>query len=268
MEPAHEPDHVVSGYRSWTEADQQWLATWICERGPAVDDRQTLLPHAEVSLVACRRGDEIVARIFGPARQARSYAPDPDIILYAVTLAPEVLPDLTGLHANDLVDQSVCLRRADEAALEPVFDLLRNRSGLAALAHWRQAVQTWTRARRREDDPTHRIAAQIRRRKGQVRIAELCAQTGLSERQIRRNLIDATGLSPKQYARQQRLQHLVALADAAEPENWADLAYAAGYCDQSHLNRECRALTGLSPVELHRARHGMSEKSKTLPTPI
>lgn len=267
MDAAHKPDHVVSGYRSWQAQDSQLLASWICERGPSADDRQTLLPHAEPSLVACRRGDNIDIRIFGPARVARSYAPDPEVTLYAVTLAPEALPSLTGLHADDLVDQSAALPRSSEDELAPVLARVRETGGLEALRIWDRAVRAWADPRR-ETNLMHIMAGRLRSRHGNMRIGDLCADHGLSERQLRRRFLDAVGLSPKQYARILRLQSLVKLADHQTGTEWAGLALDAGYCDQSHLNRECRALTGLSPVQLHAMRHGLSETSKTLPAPI
>jgi AraC-like DNA-binding protein len=35
----------------------------------------------------------------------------------------------------------------------------------------------------------------------------------------------------------------------AEPARWADIALAAGYCDQSHLNRDFRELAGTTPSD-------------------
>ncbi|MER6878168.1 helix-turn-helix domain-containing protein, partial [Amycolatopsis sp. NPDC000673] len=50
---------------------------------------------------------------------------------------------------------------------------------------------------------------------------------------------------PATYRRILRLQRAIALAPATA--TLADLAVAAGYSDQPHLTRECRALTGLTP---------------------
>jgi AraC-like DNA-binding protein len=40
---------------------------------------------------------------------------------------------------------------------------------------------------------------------------------------------------------------------------WARIAAAAGFADQSHLIRECTALTGLTPGEVHRERRSEAE---------
>ena len=41
---------------------------------------------------------------------------------------------------------------------------------------------------------------------------------------------------------------------AGAPIQWARVAIGAGYYDQPHLIRECRAISGLSPSELARER--------------
>ncbi|WP_051166441.1 AraC family transcriptional regulator [Amycolatopsis orientalis] len=71
------------------------------------------------------------------------------------------------------------------------------------------------------------------------------SKAGRSERQARRLFTLAVGYGPATYRRVLRLQRAIALAPAAT--TLADLAVAAGYADQPHLTRDCRALTGLTP---------------------
>ncbi|WP_275293751.1 helix-turn-helix domain-containing protein [Amycolatopsis sp. La24] len=71
------------------------------------------------------------------------------------------------------------------------------------------------------------------------------AQPSRSERQARRLFTLAVGYGPATYRRILRLQRAIALAPATA--TLAELAVAAGYSDQPHLTRECRALTGLTP---------------------
>ncbi|RSD14922.1 helix-turn-helix domain-containing protein [Amycolatopsis eburnea] len=66
-----------------------------------------------------------------------------------------------------------------------------------------------------------------------------------SERRLRRRFVQAVGYGPATYLRVSRFQRAVALAPHAP--NLASLAASAGYADQAHLSRDCRALTGLTP---------------------
>ncbi|HEY2637517.1 MAG TPA: AraC family transcriptional regulator, partial [Solirubrobacteraceae bacterium] len=81
---------------------------------------------------------------------------------------------------------------------------------------------------------------------GRVRIGDLAAETGWSRRHLVKRLHDHVGLGPKALARVLRFGQVVARC-GAEEERLADLAYECGYADQAHLNREFRALAGVSP---------------------
>nr|WP_284745865.1 helix-turn-helix domain-containing protein [Amycolatopsis sp. RTGN1] len=67
----------------------------------------------------------------------------------------------------------------------------------------------------------------------------------VSERRLRRRFVQAVGYGPATYLRVTRFQRAVALAPRVP--GLAALAAAAGYADQAHLSRDCRALTGLTP---------------------
>jgi len=49
----------------------------------------------------------------------------------------------------------------------------------------------------------------------------------------------------------------VRLVDAAAAPSWTSVAYDAGYADQAHLARECRALAGVTPTVLAAERRGV-----------
>jgi AraC-like DNA-binding protein len=79
------------------------------------------------------------------------------------------------------------------------------------------------------------------------RIEEIAAALGLSERQLRRRFLATVGYGPKTLQRILRMRSFLKLGEA---DDLAGSAAAAGYADQAHLNREVRALTGLTPGEI------------------
>jgi AraC-like DNA-binding protein len=87
-----------------------------------------------------------------------------------------------------------------------------------------------------------------------ARAEEVADQVGLSARQFRRRFHAAAGYGPKTLQRVLRFQRFVRLLDAGQGTNLADAAARAGYADQSHLNRDCAELSGLTPGVLVRAR--------------
>jgi AraC-like DNA-binding protein len=86
-----------------------------------------------------------------------------------------------------------------------------------------------------------------------LRIERLVAELGLSERQLRRRFLAAVGYGPKTLQRVLRLRRFLTDSGRARedaPVSLARNALDAGYADQAHLARECRALTGLTPSQL------------------
>ena len=85
------------------------------------------------------------------------------------------------------------------------------------------------------------------------RVDELATALGFSERQLRRRFLAAVGYGPKTLQRVLRLRRFLAAAGFdAGFDGMAAAAAGAGYADQAHLARECRALTGLTPGQLVR----------------
>jgi AraC-like DNA-binding protein len=80
------------------------------------------------------------------------------------------------------------------------------------------------------------------------RVDQLATALGFSERQLQRRFLTAVGYGPKTLQRVLRLRRF--LTADARFDGLAAAAVGAGYADQAHLTRECRALTGLTPGQL------------------
>lgn len=82
-------------------------------------------------------------------------------------------------------------------------------------------------------------------------VADLARDAALSERQLHRRCVAAFGYGPAVLRRILRLQRLLRLArHPAATTDLSVLAAMAGYTDQSHLNRDSRALAGVPPSVL------------------
>jgi AraC-like DNA-binding protein len=91
----------------------------------------------------------------------------------------------------------------------------------------------------------------LRATRGAVRVEALAAELGCSRRYLSDGFRRQVGLPPKTVARLLRFQSVRARIERA-PARWSELAYAAGYADQSHLNREFRELAGTTPSDFVR----------------
>lgn len=85
---------------------------------------------------------------------------------------------------------------------------------------------------------------------GGMRVADVAAELGLSHRRLVDVFTAEVGIGPKAFARISRFRRVLSRARHERDPDWADLAQAAGYCDQSHLIREFVAIAGDSPTSL------------------
>ena len=75
----------------------------------------------------------------------------------------------------------------------------------------------------------------------------LTRDIGLSERAFERRFVAQVGLTPVRYRRLARFRAVLRL-HASGLEDWSELAASTGFSDQSHLVRDCREFTGLTPT--------------------
>lgn len=84
-------------------------------------------------------------------------------------------------------------------------------------------------------------------------VAELAAQTALSEFHFARMFRLSTGLSPHEYVRERRLQHAkTRIAESDQP--LGDIALACGFSSQSHFGQSFRQRFGVTPGDYRRSR--------------
>jgi AraC-like DNA-binding protein len=85
---------------------------------------------------------------------------------------------------------------------------------------------------------------------GQIRVASLAAEIGVSCRHLTRQFHRAVGISPKEFGRIARFLRALKLLDARGRRSLADIALDCGFFDQAHFNHEFRELAGMTPGEL------------------
>jgi len=75
-----------------------------------------------------------------------------------------------------------------------------------------------------------------------------CSEFGLSSRQLRRLTQLHLGLTPRDFSRVFRFQHMLKILDMGG----SNIAWAGHYYDQSHYIREFKSLSGLTPTEFRK----------------
>jgi AraC-like DNA-binding protein len=189
------------------------------------------------------------ATVAGPdTRPASATEPAPGAVVVGIRFRPAAGGLVLGLPLSELRDRRV-----------PLGDVLPGQAGLTATLSPAEAAARLLRLAGRliadsDADPAVTRAAALLRDPA-ARTEDVAGQVGLSERQLRRRSHAVVGYGPKTLQRVLRFQRFVRLLDAsAALPDLADAAIRAGYADQPHLTRECRALSGRPPAALYRLR--------------
>ncbi|MCW5807851.1 MAG: helix-turn-helix transcriptional regulator [Deltaproteobacteria bacterium] len=155
------------------------------------------------------------------------------------------LDDLLGAAARELAE------RCAEAATAP--------ARLQLLAAWLRARMRGDRAGR--DDPAISWAvARLERSAGTTAIAALQRDTQRGKAALAAAFRDHVGVTPKVFARILRLRRVLGLLQG-DRGGLAEVALAAGFYDQAHMNAEFRALAGMTPRQFLAARHPVGDGS-------
>ena len=214
--------------------------------GPPPPEGRRLLPDGRVHFVWIAG---LGTRIAGPSREALRPPSLGRMVAFGATFHPGAAPYLLRTPASEMVDRHVDLDAIDprfaarlDGALSAAPDA---RAGVAALAH-----QLARRIDSTDDlpDPAVREAVAVLDRAA-VTVADAAAKAYVSERELQRRFVCDVGYAPKTLQRVLRFQRF--MGQLALPcVELAGAAARAGYADQSHLSREARRLSGLSPRQL------------------
>ncbi|WP_125783633.1 AraC family transcriptional regulator [Pseudoalteromonas rubra] len=82
--------------------------------------------------------------------------------------------------------------------------------------------------------------------RGNILIADICEQFEVSKVTLRNHFVSKIGLSPKELCKVWRMNSFL-LNASHYPGDLTGAALASGYFDQAHLNREFKAVIGLTP---------------------
>lgn len=157
---------------------------------------------------------------------------------------------ILGAPASAVTDQGVAL---DALWGRGAGELLEQLHELPAAARRAWLAEVLNDRARRAPGASH-VAVEAMRRiaasGGRVRIRELAARLGITDRRLQQLFQEHIGLSPKEACRLARFREVLVRRRRAPARSWAELALDAGYYDQAHLANDLKAFTGVTPSEL------------------
>jgi len=252
--------------------DQFW---YVCGYEPD-RKRQSALPTGSVDLTFNLAADDV--RVFANAAdrvgmsfdgavvhgaQSRHFVLDArrEVHVIGVHFLPGGGAVLLGVSAQELTDRHLALSDIWGARARTLRErLLEAPTPAAKFALLEQAMlEQYLHARLHPQLVHPAISFALRGMQTaptDLRIAQIQTSTGYSPRRFTTLFSDAVGLTPKLYSRINRLRSVVERVARGGEVAWADLASEYGYYDQSHLTRDFREFSGVTPGEYRPVRPG------------
>ncbi|MES4906796.1 MULTISPECIES: helix-turn-helix domain-containing protein [unclassified Streptomyces] len=182
--------------------------------------------HATTLLL---RSDKRELIVMGPRTRATYHIGAPGHSCVRVRMRPGRAQALLGRPLRDLADRVLPLREL------PGLDI--GQFAVDPIAALEGAVADRPEPEARLDEAADLLVG--------ATVAATAARLHISERRLHTLFTDGTGLSPKHFARIDRVRAVLA-ADAGG--RWSDIAATAGYYDQSHMTAEFRHFMGVPPA--------------------
>lgn len=225
----------MGDYRAW-RGPRTGATLWRLRTGP---DDVRVLPDAVMDLMWFNGRFR-----FAGADTTAMLSPGEDgAVTWGLRLAPGVAYSLLGIPAWEMTD-----RRLELEELTTIPPRIRESAYLnPAAALENLYVELWRRA---EPDPAVLgLAASLDRfARAGLGVPDLAYRHEMSERTLRRLGDRVFGYGPKTLTTIHRFQHALHLARSGT--SLVQASTAAGYADQSHLNRDVRRLAGTTPGDL------------------
>lgn len=224
--------------------DYHWILRWDRTGKPPYE--QHVLPNLAVHVTFFPGA----SGVYGPARDVFSHRLTGRVQGLGVRFRPGCFRAFLGGPVRDIADRAVPLVDVFGPAAVRTSESVRSARDDAEMIG---AVDNLLIANPVRLSPGARTAAeaveQIARDPQITRVAQLCADTGLTTRSVQRVFAEHVGCPPKWAIRIYRLNDAAQRMVTEGQPDYAGLAVRLGYSDQSHFIRDFRTVTGQSPAE-------------------
>jgi AraC-like DNA-binding protein len=219
---------------------------WTDRSAPYAAERR-VLPDGCIDILFYLSG-RAAAHVVGTMTRALILPPGASTDVAAVRFRPGGAAPFLRLPADALTDT-----QADLAEVWPQGEWI-DRLAAEPSDFGRAAVLETMLLRRLPGTPAvdrRAEASSALLRRETTAVEDVAARVGLTRQHLNRVFRSQIGIGVKQFARVARFQRFQKMIRARTAPSWPRLALDAGYYDQAHMIRDCKALTGLSPVALH-----------------
>ncbi len=190
--------------------------------------------------------------LYGQLNGFKDIYSNTEIALIIVVFHPNGIHQLLGIPANEFLDSILSIDavfgKNGLLLQEKLSEQNNNQTRVGLLNHF-----FWNLISKKSQSNQLLINSSLEfiiSNKGHFSISQLVKYTGYTERHLERKFKESIGLNPKKFGNIIKLHHfLKLLKHKSEDLNLTTICYDAGFSDQSHLIKEFRKHTGITPTD-------------------
>ncbi|WP_316635083.1 helix-turn-helix domain-containing protein [uncultured Flavobacterium sp.] len=207
--------------------------------------------------------------LYGQPNGFKDIYSNDEITLIIVVFQPNGIHQLLGIPAHEFLDSIIAIDDVfgeNGLILQDKLSEHNNQNRIELLNHFfRNLISKKSQSNQSIINSSLDF---IISNKGHFSVAQLVKYTGYTERHLERKFKESIGLNPKKFGNVIRLHHfLKLLKDKPVDTNLTNICYDAGFADQSHLIKDFKKHTGISPKEyLYSSGKLTNNLIKTIPT--
>jgi AraC-like DNA-binding protein len=190
--------------------------------------------------------------LYGQLNGFKDLYSNDEITLIIAVFQPNGIHQLLGIPANEFLDSIISIDDMfGENGLFLQEKLSEQNNHQTRIALLNQFFKSLISKKSQSNQfPINSSLDFIVANKGVFSLTQLVKYTGYTERHLERKFKESIGLNPKKFGNVIRLHYfLKLLKDKSDNTNLTNLCYDAGFSDQSHLIKDFRKHTGISPTE-------------------
>lgn len=182
-----------------------------------------------------------------------------DIETIVVVFYPHAIGTMFNIPVSSFYNQEIDGYSLGDKRLNALADAVLNADDSDEAV---KMIEKWLLSRLEETAIFNfkRVGASLRHlfHDNNISVESMAQLACLSRKQFERVFFNAVGMKPKEYSSVVRFQKSLWLMQNGN-RDFADIAYACGYADQSHFIRECRKYSGTTPTELLKSQQVYSD---------
>lgn len=188
--------------------------------------------------------------LYGQITQFKDIFITNETTLIVVVFQPAGIKKLLGIPAYELLDEIISIEEILNINSSSIVDQFASSSTIQDKLNILNIFFTSIviKSKNKKEQIVNPVIDFILKNKGVITNSQLIKFTGYTERHIERLFMDSIGLNPKKFANIIKLHSfLQQLKDKSNSSKLTEIAYSVGYADQSHLIKEFKKITGMTP---------------------